>query len=345
MHDCHIFTALCLAGAASAQGGITTQWTALTPIVAQWVNAPANAPNPIVSHPAGPLPNAPLEVEVFVGTGGSNSASFSVTPLPPLPGVVGRTALRADAYVPYYEQTRTSADLLLRIAGPTAGVGSLELQIVSLGDFPDPNALRVDVGNDGTFELRSNPTAGSITALERHAWFAWDFANGPLEVRVVHDVYSRPAPQFYELVTAFRPWVAGVDTIGDDCGSEAPEPGSTGYTTCYHLAALPPFRPEDALTLRASGIGYYGAFLLSDRPDTVTFQLGGSPSPACDLLDDVVFTCLGGISGARTTAWVPLATEWIAPLPVLPPGLDIHVQHASLVLPYLGLTNRVHIRT
>ncbi|MFO1077657.1 MAG: hypothetical protein U1E73_08010 [Planctomycetota bacterium] len=333
-----------LTGAATAQcGGFTAQWTALSPIVAEWVNAPVTAPNPIVTYPAGPLPAAPIDVAVDVGLGWwTGSASFSSTPLPLQSGMVAHWSLSAYAYVPQGEVSRTTADLLLRIDGPDCALGTLELQLTMFGDSPQTSGFRVDIGNDGSFELDTFTANPLTSTLDRNAFFAWDFAGGPLFVRVTHTAYGAPMPQDFGCRVAFRPWVAGVDTYGDDCGNETVPPLSSGYTTRYHLAVLPPFRPQDSMVLRANGIGPFAAFLLSDRIATVTFQLTGSPSPACDLLSHVVFTHLGGVASVNSGT---IPVQWIALVPPLPPGLDLNVQHASLLPPHFGLTNRVRIRT
>ncbi len=326
------------------QSGFTTQVTALAPIVAEWTNAPTGTIGAVVTHPAGPLPNAATVVGVTIGSS-TNAMAFYCSPTTPEPGVVSSWSFSASATTPVGQFARTSADLLIRVTGPQDAVCTADFRLSASGDTPNGTAFEVDVGCDGTVEFNTWPSF-QTTSLDRRAAALWDFAEGPLLVRILHAANGSYMPQGFGVLFTLRPWIPDTAGFGDDCGNEAPASGNRGYFSRYHLAALPPLAPTEIAALRAIGMGPFSAFLISDRPKTVTFHLQGSTSLPCDLLSDVIFLDSGFVS---RTVWShvegDIPVEWIAPVPQLPPGLEIHLQHASLYWPYLGFTNRVRLRT
>ncbi|MFO1076316.1 MAG: hypothetical protein U1E73_01160 [Planctomycetota bacterium] len=326
----------------AAQTGFSAQWSAQQPIVAQWVNAPIGTPNATVTYPAGPLPATPVTVAV-TPTGWLTATSFSIAPQVPQPGMLFDWSFHSSSWVPATAVTTTFADLLLTVTGPQNATGSLDLRVDASGDSPSQFAFRVDIGNDGSFEFDSRDSQAATTSLDRRASYAWDFANGPLLVRVLHQGNGAAMPQGFGLQTGFRPWAAGTTSTGDDCGALGIAPfGGTGFETHYHLAALPPFASNQSMVLRASGIGPFAAFLVSMQPNTVTYGLPGF-TPPCDALANIALVELGGVS--QVLSGTSFRIEWILPVPVLPPGLDFWVQHASMQLGWLGFSNRVRVQT
>jgi hypothetical protein len=345
MRICFVVAFVGLVDAVVGQGGFTAQWTALSPIVAQWTNAPGGTPGAIVTWPAGPLPNTPIVVAVNVPAW-PNAAQFGSTPLPLQTGMLSNWSFSADSWEPFGLHVQTTADLLLQVTGPAAATGSIEFVVTSMGDSPSAAAFRVDVGNDGTFELDSSVSGlFPTTSLDRHGAYAWDFGGGPLFVRVQHLADGFTAPQLFGLQVSFRPWVDVAESFGDDCGSQGTVMGVGNYFSHYHLAALPPLGPLDLAALRATGIGPFSGFLVSTQANTVLFHLPGSLSSPCDLLASAFFTASGAASRVVQFPVLLLPVEWVVVVPSLPPGLEFWVQHASMQLPYLGFTNRVRIRT
>jgi hypothetical protein len=330
---------------AVGQGGFSAQWTALQPIVAQWTNAPIGTPGATVSWPPGPLPNAPVVVAVDV-PGRTDAARFSSSPQALGPGMASHWLFTATSVEPNGFYVQTTADLLLQITGPAAATGSIEFVVTSYGDSPLASVFRVDFGNDGTFELDAGAnTPSSSSMVDRHGAFSWDFARGPLVARVLHHDSGWASAQWFNLETVFRPWVPEASSFGDDCGNEGTKYGFGEYYTNYHLAALPPIRPSDLAALRATGIGGFSGFLISTQSNTVPFHLPGSLSAPCDLLASVALAESGTVSRVWQFGSLGLPVEWVAVVPLLPPGFEFWVQHASMQLPYLGVTNRVRIRT
>lgn len=333
-----------LCGTVVGQGGFQAQWTALAPIVAQWTNAPNGTAGAVVSHPAGPLPNGPVGVGVAVGTW-PDAARFDFTPLPLEAGMVGNWSCTASSWLPFGQQSRTTADLLLQIGGPAGSVCSIDLRLVSFGDTPSPFGFRVDLGNDGVFEVDTTVTAPETTDLDRRAAFAWDFDQGPLPVRVVHDAGGFIAPQWFGLQVSLRPWSPLAADVGRGCEVEGTAAFTSGYCTNYHLAALPPAGLPGLAELRATGIGPFGAFFVGVDPATVAFPLWGAPAHACDVLANIVLSEAGFVSRTVSSFQHPIPVQWATVVPLLPPGLQFYVQHASLQVPHLGFTNRIRIRT
>lgn len=336
---CRIAVAVAgLAGLAAGQAGYSAQWTALIPITAEWIGVPGV----VVTHPAGPFGDVALVVGVTVA-GQPNAAAFRYDPLALQPGMAGNWAFSSHAWLWPGNLSRTSADLLLQVDGPKDATCTVELRVTSFGDNPDPRGFQVDVGNDGLFEVTSTPLSTFTPNLDRRAGQAWPFARGPLLVRVLHEAWGSSIPQDFGLEIAVRSWPLPAASRGDDCGNVGRGPATSSYATNYHLAALPPLAPTDLMALRATGLGGFSGFMVGTRPDTVTFQLPGVLSVPCDMLIQTLFTTSGTV--ARTVPFQGTPAEWVAAVPLLPPGLEFWVQHVSLEIPWLGFTNRVQIRT
>lgn len=318
---------------AATQTGVTAQLTALQPIVATWLNAPPNTPGASVSHPAGPLTSALVRVPVGSRPwAGEVAISLPANAWPSL-----HLATRNDTF--FGDWVQTSADLLWQVNGPPTLHGEVRIDIAALGDAGAANGLLVDFGNDGVVEVDTAPSVGHWFNGLRS--FPWDFAAGPLSVRIRHASTGGFPPQYYGLDLQFDPWYAGATDLGASCPQFTSQVADLHFD--HRLAALPPTAPQDLSTLRATGFGSFTAFLISAQAD-----VGPAPLPprfgSCDLLTSIVFTAPG--SATRVEAWYPV--EWVARVPMLPPGFEFWAQHASLrqaATWELTLTNRIRVQT
>ena len=325
---------LCLLCAhAATQTGVTAQLTALQPIVATWLNAPPNTPGASVSHPAGPLTSALVRLAVGVRpTAAEVECSLPTNAWP-------RLHLEASHDSSFGDWVQTSADLLWQVNGPPTLRGDVRVDIAALGDAGVANGLLVDFGDDGVVEVDTSAGVGHwFTGLRS---FSWDFAAGPLSVRIRHAATGGFPPQYYGLDLQFEPWYAGAFDLGASCPQFTSQVADLHFD--HRLAALPATAPQDLLTLRATGLGGFTSFLVGALPD-----VGPAPLPphfgSCDLLTSIVFTGTGGAT--RMEAWHPI--EWVARVPLLPPGFEFWAQHASLrqgLTWELTLTNRIHVQT
>jgi predicted membrane metal-binding protein len=114
------------------------------------------------------------------------------------------------------------------------------------------------------------------------------------------------------------------------------------FYTNYQLTALPSTAPQTLSVLRANGLGAFALFLVSDLATALPLQLPPPFVGACDVLSNVVIVDPGTPLSASPFG------EWEVVVPTLPPGLSLHVQHASAnaTAPFwFGATNRLRIDT
>lgn len=332
--------AVCLlaAGGALAQDGLKVSMQALSPIAAEWINAPPGTPGSIATHPAGPL----TEADVAVGSGGQVWAQFVCR----LAADGERWTVNALslAYAPWPNIVETRADLLLRLTGAPHAAVDIDLQVEHWGDQPSPAGFQVDYGNDGTFDVLSGSTACCGT-VHRRTW-TWMPRSGDLEIRIKNHGLDPVSPQTYFLHLVATPWAPNTEPAGPGYGGLASSSTLFGvklWTTNYQLAALPATAPGNLAELRATGFGSFGAFLISPGPDTVLLQLPPPFTTVCDVLANVQVLAFGNV-----TSTTPVPMEWWLVVPPLPPGLTFYVQHASAELTsqvLFGATNRVRFDT
>lgn len=323
---------------APAQGGLKVSMEALSPITAEWLNAPPGTQGAIATHPPGPL----TEADVAVGAFGQVWAQFACR----IAADDERWTVNAlsVAYAPWPNIVETRADLLLRLTGAPHAAVDIDLHVEHWGDQPSPEGFKVDYGNDGTFDVTTASTVCCGT-VHRRTW-TWLPRSGDLEIRIANRGLDPVSPQTYFLRLVATPWAPNTEQAGpgySGLAAAATIPSAQIWTTNYQLAALPATAPGDLAELRATGYGRFGAFLVSTRPDTVALQLPLPFTTVCDVLADVRLLSFGTIGGTA-----PLPMEWWLVVPPLPPGLTFYVQHASAELSpqvWFGATNRVRFNT
>lgn len=325
--------ALCpLVPAQSVSAGLV----ALDAIAARIVDTSTNTVVMQQAHPAGPLTNTAQQVpHAFWSCGlttfGSGvrlvaSSSASVHPNPPL-------------------ESRTHADLVLTVTGAGAAFAGIEVTLTHSGDGASSSGFSVDLGNDGTAEIDTGPF-GSPT---HHRLWTWDFASGPLAIRIRTDQVGAFGTQAYSLTLAAFPWHARARPVAADCnllGSVTDLQGFRRESTNYQLAVVgtPAFASISVL-----GLGDFQAFLLSGSGNVVTLV---PPAPflprPVPLLDSIAFLTFGPSSAATTISGAVLPRRWHLTIPPLPPGLQLYFQHVSAVMQspqHLGTTNVVRFDT
>ncbi len=322
---------------ASAQDELSATLQALSPIRAEWVTAPPGTPGALMTHPAGDVGAVELNVTQYGWTYAQFLADFGHS----------ATGWRFDASCSvlapgYGEICETSADLLLTLSAPPWARLDFDVTVGHEGDQPSPLGWRVDIGNDGTFELTT--TSAVCCHTRHHRVWSWDFGLGPLQVRILDDNLTGASPQTFTLSLTATDWTPTTNYAGDGCGRIVDLTGAVDlYTSDYRLAAIPPTQPGELTVLRATGLGDFAAFLVGQSPGLVPFT---PPLPfvgASNILGAWDFLAFGQVTS--TTA-VP--SEWRLRVPHLPPGLAIYVQHVSgrwaSPNPF-GATNVVGIRT
>lgn len=339
----HIATGLALtlglASAIAAQGPITATLFANDPISAAYANA-STGTSLLQTVPAGPLTSA----SVAAGPYTSYACSLAAT-------ATGHH-VTASSYCTFQQigipsSGSTHADLTLSLAAPAGTVVALSLGITHYGDSPAAPAFRVDLGDDGTVDVDAG--CGACSGLAQHRVWTWDFANGPLALRILTDQGVGFGPQNYVLDLDIQPWIAGASVVAGDCGivgSARNWSSQVFEITNYQLRAIA--AAGSFGKLRANGLGPFGAFLVADQPVAGPLTLPPPFSATCQALGSVLFLAFGTVSAA-TTITLPVAPlAWDLDVPVLPSGLTFYVQHASAYgqLPYwFGTSNIVRIDT
>ncbi|MCB9876226.1 MAG: hypothetical protein H6835_01380 [Planctomycetes bacterium] len=341
------FVAILLATttAALAQGPLTAQLVANDATTAQWIDPATGAVGAQMSTPPGPTTGTAVQV----GYGGNPSFARYQCSLAPAGDGFAFSASSSCSYPLGSIVGQIHADLTLTIAGNGAAFAGIDALLWHGGDYPGPTAMLVDVGDDGVVDLTSDWSVGP--GYRQHRLWYWDFADGDLVIRVRSDQASFGGWQVHGLSLDVRPWAPGTSPVsaGSTTIPYIPINVTDPESSNYALVAEPPAQPQHAMDLRATGMGHYGYFLVSDVGATLPLLLPAPwnvPSPA---LSNVL-----AFAGGAVTATVPYPPnaptprEWVLPVPPLPPGLTFYVQHASANQYYafwFGTTNVVRIDT
>lgn len=315
-----------IAQGAVAQGPLQSSWQALAPLqvsTATW--------------PAGPLTSGSL-------SGQASSLWWNLDDT----GTVHTVLLSAGASSNGYGSLGiAAADVLLSVTAATPCVATVEVDLFQGGSAASPGT-RVDLGNDGTVEVPSQPWPGSSGREQRSA--IWDFATGPLFVRIRTSIavssstwYSESYLSFLEL--RIRPWVAGAQPIGSLCSATG---RVSNFLTNYALTMEPAAAPQFA-ELRARGAGEFAAFLIGLQPGALPLTLPPPYQGTCDVLTDVIATAVGVPAAPMGPTASPQPSLWTLPVPPLPPGLTLYLQHASATSTpssyWFGASNLIRLDT
>lgn len=237
-------------------------------------------------------------------------------------------------------------DLTLTINGPVGQWGEV---VVSFGCYYDERAT-VDIGADGSIECSSN--SGGIPSFHGNMFREWripvQMTGAPLPIRIVdtHDTTTTGTATISDLVVEFVPWVPAATNLGSLCGQS-----STGWIGTfssqypYGLGMHAGTGGAAAMAV-ARGYGPLAAFVVSAQPTRLPIGTIGLGSGCDDLLANVLLTTSGQLS--NPTPWSYL---WSLPVPPLPPGLTLYLQHVSMGVDpafwqlYFGITNLVEYRT
>ena len=348
---CTVASAHAAAGTAPAHSQLTARLVANDDIYAQHQGLAPGIPTWADVRRAGPLTSA--SVEVLYGSGSFDRVHYDIDLAPDGDG------WRLDGYVetgwgvPYgFAHVSVHADLTLTLAGPPGLVVGLLVENLHGGDCSDPNAFRIDLGDDGTTELWSAAQPGGSSTYWGHRVWTWDFANGPLPIRVRSDGFLWCGAQGYRLDLRIVPWIPEAQPAGPDCGGISRIGGPSYFEdTNYQLVPIPSPVPGELAVLRASGLGSFGAYVVASGPSATPFSLPSPFPQTCDVLIDGFWFGAGAVEElSYLSPWPspPQPRTWRLHVPALPPGLSLHVQHVSAMLqpPFpFGATNRVRIDT
>jgi hypothetical protein len=338
------FVVTILAVGAKSQGPLQAALMAVDDIQAKWVFQSTGAVGATQLHPAGVLSAANVQVGYGVHP---NVARYTCD----LSGVGNGYVLDATTSVAGYVSGVsfvTHADLLLVLTGPADLVVSIGLLLSHAGDFTSSSAFRVDLGDDGTVEVDSG--CMNCGSARHHRLWTWDFAAGHLGIRIRTDQQSTGGAQGHALTLAVQPWIGEASRAAADCGGIAHVATTSNAeyeSSNYQLAADEPTQPSQLAVLRAVGLGQANALVVAMQPGTTPLQLPAPFTSTCDVLANVVLFFVLGPS-ATTTAPSGTPWEWQLPVPLLPPGLTLYVQHASahVATPFwFGASNVVRIDT
>ncbi len=316
-----------------SQGGLQASLTAVTPIVVSGTSGAS------VTHPAGLLPTAVS----LTGPVGTTWATFQCALVNS--GSVCTLTASSNCAAPFPQQAQTQADLLLLVSAPTATVAAVQIEVAHLGDSPWFSGFRIDIGNDGSFEVDTSSSVCCGTIRRHHV--TADFLGGPLSLRITDSNAGGGSPQAYTLSLHIEEWLPSATPIAAECpGTVNTLPTNQVFYTNYQLAAFPPTALQSLGVLRAIGLGRFDLFLVSDQPAAQPLQLPGPYVGLCDVLSNIVFAATGTPSGSAGPN--NQFTDWSFVIPTLPPGLVFHVQHGSATrgAPFwFGATNRLRIDT
>ena len=312
-----ILLGISLLAPAVAQGSIQATLTALQSIDAEWINAPPGTPGTLVSQPAGTLSQFDVS-----GPAGSNWAhvfgSLSQN------GPRWQLTATSQVFSPLPELAETRADLLLQLTSSAATTIVLDLRLAHWGDMPSNLGLQLDVDDDGSIELDSNSPfcCGSVRRLT----LTRTIDTAPLLVRIRHRNTMSASPQAYDLWIDAQPWLTQATPVGTACAAlGVKQPPAGYYDGNYQLAALPSNDPQEFGVLRANGLGTFDLFFFSDVAAVAPLLLPPPLPGPCDLLAGILIAAPG-----TPTVTSPATSEWELRIPLLPPGLVLYAQHASV---------------
>lgn len=341
-----IASILLISGTALAQS-VTATLTANDTIYAQW-SIPAIASGVIQTHPPGPLTSTSLSAPYTLGSG-AIAASYSCQLTTQGDGI----RLIASTYSTLVSGGITladaHADLTLQVASVGTPAAAVSVMFSHFGDLGRSDGFRVDLGNDGSVDADSG--THPCSSGDRFRSWIWDFANGPLVVRIRTDQYASAfwGAQDYGLRVDVEPWHPSATPVATDCGAVAAQSTWRCMDTNYQMWASPPTQPGDWMVLKAAGFGTLDTFIVAGQSQQVPFQLAAPFSIACPLLSDPL-VLMPGVTTALTSPFDPTPTprQWELRVPPLPAGLVLHVQHASAMPAapwWFGATNVLRIDT
>lgn len=330
-----IVVAAACGSAAICQVPLHAELIANTPMVVGWqLSGPPPAPSGSTTHPAGPLPR----------TGRIDAATGTTNVYMQWQAPAGRS-LRGSLNITHNSgapaaTTTSSGDWALVVTGPAGTVGHVHIDLHSVSDFTSPGNIQVDVNDDGSIEAN---TAHSTFSPYMHG--VWDvpvtLGTTPLRVRIRHGA-GGTIPQGFGVSAEFVPWAAGATNLGSSCAIN-----EVGWLAAfpderrsYFLSLLPANATQPA-RFAATGYGTLATFVCSDRDVRLPIGSIGFGSGCDDLLAFPVLTDAGVTAG----------DGWELPLPPLPPGIHLFLQHVSLGAASggppvrFGVTNLVVYRT
>jgi hypothetical protein len=320
---------------AVAQSPLQATLIAVAPVAAEWINAPPGTPGTLVSQPAGPLTSVDLTAPV-----GQTWAHFDCALT--ADGAGWRLLASSQVFTPPGEIAETRADLLLVLTATAPTTVALDLELAHWGDFPFGVGFTLDLGDDGSIEL--DTTLPYCCGSVRRQSLTRTIDGTGLTIRIRHTNTMWVSPQAYDLRIEAQPWLPQASPIAAGCselGIEAPLP--VWYEGNYQLAALPSDDPAEFGVLRATGLGSFDLFVVAGLPTMAPLVVPPPLPGPCDLLTDILVAVPGTPTVPGSTA-----TEWELRLPLLPPGLALFVQHASVhtIAPFgFGTTNVLRLDT
>jgi hypothetical protein len=329
------FLGVNLLAPAVAQSPLQATLIAVAPVEAEWVNAPPGTAGALMSQPAGPLTSVDLTAPV-----GQNWAH--VTCALSANGSGWRLEASSQVFSPPGEIAETRVDLLLLLTAIAPTTLALDLQLAHWGDFPFGVGFRIDLGDDGSDELDTTVPYCCGSVRRQSMTRTIDATGLAIRIRGVNTMWV--SPQAYDLWIDAQPWLPQASAVAADCGRlgiEAPLP--VWYGGNYQLAALSSSDPAEFGVLRATGLGGFDLFFVAGLPTTAPLVLPPPLPGPCDLLTDILVAVPGTPTVPGSTA-----TEWELRLPLLPPGLALFVQHASVhtIAPFgFGTTNVLRLDT
>jgi hypothetical protein len=310
-----IVVAAACGSAAICQVPLRAELIANTPMVVGWqLSGPPPAPSGSATHAAGPLHHTG-RIEAVTG---SNNV-YMQWQAPAGRSLRGRLNITHNTSLPP-ATTTSSGDWTLVVTGPAGTVGHVHIDLHSASDFTSPGNFQVDVHDDGSIEAN---TAHPTFSPYMHG--VWDvpvvLGSAPLRVRILHGAGGN-IPQGFGVSAEFVPWAEGATNLGSSCAVN-----EVGWIQAfpaerrsYFLSLLPANATRPA-RFAATGYGTLATFVCSDRDVRLPVGSIGLGSGCDDLLALPVLTDPGVTTGFG---------EWELPLPPLPPGIHLFLQHVSL---------------
>lgn len=279
-----------------------------------------------ISHPAGPLTAANLllgpsfvAVNLMPRTLGWNLESHLFAGFPATPQS--------------YFQASANLELSLSTATPTRAI----LRLDSLCKDDSGGSIAVNVPGYGSISFASGSSTG-----ERHVdHFLVDLSSTPLVIAINQHAGGWPAGTCYlsadvELLSPVAtPVAAGCGGLFVHGQSIFPD-----FQTDHFLDFVDNGSPTSSGMLRARALGQWSSFLLGFSAAQLPLQLPAPFATTCPTLANVVATSPGTVTN---TLGMPIA--WQLPLPLLPAGLTIYVQHACAKVPQQGWPGNIQWNT
>ncbi|MCU0862807.1 MAG: hypothetical protein MUC36_03355 [Planctomycetes bacterium] len=308
---------------------------------------PATAAN---TRPAGPITaNGSVADSASTATGTVTATTSWTVPTATALGCTINSSFPTPifgtlGFFPYYGFFDT--DVTLTIDGPAGRWGNV---VVSFGVYRNERAT-VDIGFDGSIECDST-SGGTLSfhgGLSREWRVPVQLTGSPLPIRILdtHDTTTTGLPTLSELVVTFVPWVDNSTNLGSTCGQSST--GWIGFTATQYQYALGLHGGSAgaAATAVARGYGPFATFVIGTQAARLPIGSIGLGFGCDDLMSNVLVTTSGQLSTPT-----PRSFLWSLPIPPLPPGLTLFLQHVSMgtdPIPFqlhFGITNLVEYRT